>query len=187
MTENEAIIRFDFIRCALLGGTKPHIMPNEENIGLVDAAIQALEEVQQYRQIGKISTCKNAVEICKAMIERGIDPDNIAEYIKFEDNLMQRGYDLKRLLEMMEKYKQYRQIGTVEECREAVEKQTAYDPDKVVKKLEERTAFLKDCVKYGNETAEQQSKSYDTMMMYEVKDLVDDLLEIVKAGGTDGN
>lgn len=36
---------------------------------------------------------------------------------------------------------------------------TAYDPDKVVEQLEERTAFLKDCVKYGNETAEQQSKS----------------------------
>ena len=64
---------------------------------------------------------------------------------------------------------------------------TAYDPDKVVKQLEERTAFLKDCTKYGNKTAEQQSKSYDTMMMYEVKDLVDDLLEIVKAGETDGN
>lgn len=62
---------------------------------------------------------------------------------------------------------------------------TAYEPDKVVKRLEERTAFLKDCVKYGNETSEQQSKSYDTMMMYEVKDLVDDLLEIVKAGGAD--
>lgn len=62
---------------------------------------------------------------------------------------------------------------------------TAYDPDKVVEQLEERTAFLKDCTKYGNKTAEQQSKSYDTMMMYEVKDLVDDLLEIVKAGGTD--
>lgn len=44
MTESEAIIRFDFIRCALLGGTKPHIMPNEENIGLVNAAIQALEK-----------------------------------------------------------------------------------------------------------------------------------------------
>lgn len=62
---------------------------------------------------------------------------------------------------------------------------TAYDPDKVVEQLEERTAFLKDCTKYGNKTAEQQSKSYDTMMMYEVKDLVDDLLEIVKAGGSD--
>jgi hypothetical protein len=64
---------------------------------------------------------------------------------------------------------------------------TAYDPDKVVEQLEERTAFLKDCTKYGNNTADQQSKSYDTMMMYEVKDLVDDLLEIVKAGGSDGN
>ena len=64
---------------------------------------------------------------------------------------------------------------------------TAYDPDKVVEQLEERTAFLKDCTKYGNKTKDQQSKSYDTMMMYEVKDLVDDLLEIVKAGETDGN
>lgn len=53
--------------------------------------------------------------------------------------------------------------------------------------LEERTAFLKDCTKYGNKTADQQSKSYDTMMMYEVMDLVDDLLEIVKAGVSDGN
>lgn len=64
---------------------------------------------------------------------------------------------------------------------------TAYDVDKVVEQLEERTAFLKDCTKYGNKTAEQQSKSYDTMMMYEVKDLIDDLLDIVKAGGVDGN
>ena len=63
---------------------------------------------------------------------------------------------------------------------------TAYDQNKVVEQLEERTAFLKDSTKYGNKTAEQQSKSYDTMMMYEVKDLVDDLLEIVKAGGEDG-
>ena len=63
----------------------------------------------------------------------------------------------------------------------------AYDPEKVVAQLEERTAFLKDCTKYGNKTADQQSKSYDTMMMYEVMDLVDDLLEIVKAGVSDGN
>lgn len=61
------------------------------------------------------------------------------------------------------------------------------EPDKVVEQLEERTAFLKDCTKYGNKTAEQQSKSYDTMMMYEVADLVDDLIEIVKGGGVDGN
>ena len=62
---------------------------------------------------------------------------------------------------------------------------TAYDLNKVVNQFEERTAFLNGCTKYDNETAEQQKKSYDTMMMYEVKDLVDDLLEIVKEGGVD--
>lgn len=62
---------------------------------------------------------------------------------------------------------------------------TAYAPDKVLERVGERTAFLKDCTKYGNETAEQQDKSYSTMMMYEVKDLVDDLIEIVKGGGVD--
>ena len=84
-----------------------------------------LEELQRYRAIGEISTCRNAVEICRAMIERGIEPDNIKEYIAFEDNLVQKGYDLKRLLEMMEEHKQYRAIGTVEECQVAMEKQTA--------------------------------------------------------------
>lgn len=63
---------------------------------------------------------------------------------------------------------------------------TAYDPDKVVEQLEERTTFLKECTKYGNKDAEQQEKSYATMMMYEVASLVDDLLEIVKGGGVDG-
>lgn len=64
---------------------------------------------------------------------------------------------------------------------------TAYDADKVVEQLEERTAFLKDCTKYGNNDAEQQAKSYDTMMLYEVADLVEDLVEIVKGGGMDAN
>lgn len=62
---------------------------------------------------------------------------------------------------------------------------TAFNLDKVVKQLEERTAFLNGCTKYDNETVEQQKKSYGTMMMYEVKDLVDDLIEIVKGGGVD--
>lgn len=50
----------------------------------------------------------------------------------------------------------------------------------IVEKLEEKTEFLKDCTKYGNESAEQQEKSYSTMMMYEVADLVDDLIDIVQ-------
>ena len=63
---------------------------------------------------------------------------------------------------------------------------TAYDLDKVVEQLEERTTFLKECTKFGNKDAEQQEKSYATMKMYEVAYLVDDLLEIVKGGGVDG-
>ena len=60
---------------------------------------------------------------------------------------------------------------------------TAYDVDKVVEELEERTDFLNGCTKYGNKDAKQQAESYNTMMMYEVADLVDDLIEIVKQGG----
>ena len=52
--------------------------------------------------------------------------------------------------------------------------------EKIIEKLEERTSFLSDCTKYGNNNAEQLEKSYSTMMMYEVADLVDDLIEIVK-------
>ena len=69
---------------------------------------------------------------------------------------------------------------------ELLDKQTtAYDIDNVVEELEERTGFLKDCTKYGNKNAKQQAESYSTMMMYEIADLVDDLIEIVKNGGVD--
>lgn len=61
----------------------------------------------------------------------------------------------------------------------------AFDTEKVVEQLEEKTDFLKDCTKYGNKDAEQQEKSYSTMMMYEVTDLVEDLIDIVNKGGVE--
>ena len=64
-----------------------------------------------------------------------------------------------------------------------VKEPTAFDMEKVVEQLEEKTDFLKDCTKYGNKDAEQQEKSYSTMMMYEIADLVEDLIDIVKKGG----
>ena len=64
-----------------------------------------------------------------------------------------------------------------------IEQPTAYSVDRVVEELEERTDFLKNCKKYGNKNAKQQAESYSTMMMYEVADLVDDLIEIVKHDG----
>ena len=65
------------------------------------------------------------------------------------------------------------------------ESRIAFDTEKVVEQLEEKTDFLKDCTKYGNNDAEQQEKSYSTMMMYEVADLVEDLIDIVKKGGVE--
>lgn len=114
MTENEAIKELETSIDLAKMCTQNY--ERKKEIQGYEMAIKALEEVQQYRQIGTVSTCRNAVGICKAMIERGINPDNITEYIKFEDNLVQRGYDLKKLIEMMKEHKQYRQICTVEEC-----------------------------------------------------------------------
>lgn len=41
---------------------------------------------------------------------------------------------------------------------------------------------LKDCTKYGNETAEQQRKSYETMMMYEIAGMIEDAPAAYDAG-----
>ena len=74
--------------------------------------------------------------------------------------------------------------NAIQKCISYVEEEpTAYDIDKVVEELKERTDFLNGCTKYGNKNAKQQAESYSTMMMYEVADLVDDLIEIVKQGG----
>lgn len=40
---------------------------------------------------------------------------------------------------------------------------------------------LEDATKYGNETAEQQTHSYSTMMMYEIADMLDDAPTIIEA------
>lgn len=63
---------------------------------------------------------------------------------------------------------------------------TAFDGDKVVEQLEERTEYLRNCKKYGNQTKEEKKRSCDTMMMYEVAELVEDLIDIVKGGLIDG-
>lgn len=47
------------------------------------------------------------------------------------------------------------------------------------KRMKEQTDFLSDCTKYGNKDAKQQEKSYSTMYMYEIADMVDDLIDVV--------
>ena len=84
MIEQEAINRLDFIRGVLLSGIKPEIIPNEENIKLMDTAIEALE---------------NIIEIKNHKITL-LDLEN---YMKFEDECVKKNFTLKTLLEAREK------------------------------------------------------------------------------------
>ena len=95
MTENEARLILD-VRISRF-----------DHAGDVNEALeiakQALEEIQQYREIGTVEECKELAYIV-----------NIAEK--------------EELAKIIDEYLLYSKIGTVEECREAVEKQKPKKP-----------------------------------------------------------
>lgn len=74
-----------------------------EHIESVEKATKSLEEVQQYRAIGTVEECRKSVEICKSMIGRNITPENMEEYMKFEDECISEGFTFNSLLEAREK------------------------------------------------------------------------------------
>ena len=136
MTENEAIelLKNNYPKTRkmvdgrLQGGFDDH----ECDVGIViDLAINALEEVQQYRAIG-------TPEELQTMKERG----------GFT------GVELANIAEMQMKLKEYEAIGTPEECREAVEKQTDEKPTAVLGTFGGKEYECKNCgsdVCYGEE------------------------------------
>lgn len=83
MTENEAIKELETSIDLAKMCTQNYERKNE--IQGYEMAIQALEEVQQYRKIGTVEECRKSVEICKSMIGRNITPENMEEYMKFDD------------------------------------------------------------------------------------------------------
>lgn len=83
MTENEAIKELETSIDLAKMCTQNYERKNE--IQGYEMAIKALEEVQQYRKIGTVEECRKSVEICKSMIWRNITPENMEEYMKFED------------------------------------------------------------------------------------------------------
>lgn len=93
MTEQEAIEELKCYRAQ--SGTS---YPEE-----IEVAIVALEEIQQYREIG-------------------FTPKMVREMIKSE----QKATHYALIHDVM--LKQYEEIGTPEECREAIEKQRAKEP-----------------------------------------------------------
>lgn len=140
MTESEAIKELHGIRPR--GGIIP-----QKRAEALDVAIQALEEVEQYRAIGTI-------EECRAAMER---QNPIATIAEKEDT------------------------GTI--ASEIDAQTTAYDVDKVVEQLEKRIQTHERCIEYekknGTITEEfQQRKAVEVLK---------DAIEIVKGGGVDGN
>lgn len=71
-------------------------------------AIKALEEIQQYREIGTVEECKSLASI-SSMLEK---------------------CELKKIID---EWLKYTKIGTVEECREAREKQKAIKPKEMLR------------------------------------------------------
>lgn len=105
-----------------------------------------------------------------------------------------------QLAEWLEELKAYREIGTVEECRNSVlnidrEYNKGYADGslsvteeirgKAIDDFAERLSKylnVKNATKYGNENAEQQRNSYDTLMKYEIADAINDIAEQLKEG-----
>lgn len=106
MTENEAIERIQTGICSEKSTARycnDACMFGEEKCAY-SMAIKALEEVQQYRAIGTPEECRKSLEICKAMVERNITPDDMENYMKFEDECIKQGFTLVGLLKAGEKH-----------------------------------------------------------------------------------
>lgn len=116
------------------------------------------EELEQYRAIGTVEKAK--------------------EYKEISDNIS--AVDMATLCIALSNLKKYQSIGTVEECRAAVEKQrakkpAAYDVDKVVGRLEEKISEIKDQLMYTHD------EDMAVRLRCKMHGL-DEALEIVKAG-----
>ena len=105
MKENEAL---KYLKEANRKNDMLCVLPNSD-IG--KCIINALEEIQQYREIGTMEKIKEELDRLRN------DNECQGLYFTFEE-----GQDLARQHKELETY---RSIGTVEECREAVEKQKA--------------------------------------------------------------
>ena len=102
MTENEAL---GYLKNSKRQKSMVEILPGSD-IG--NTIIKALEELKQYRTIGTPEECQKSVAVCKAMIARKITPENMEEYMKFEDECVKCGFTLKSLLEAREKQIPYK-------------------------------------------------------------------------------
>lgn len=82
-----------------------------DNAHPINAKILTYEDAaawDAYRAIGTPEECQKSVAVCKSMIDRKITPENMEEYMKFEDECVKCGFTLKSLLEAREKQIPYK-------------------------------------------------------------------------------
>ena len=92
-------------------------------VGSLQYCISALKEIQQYREIGTVEEVERNARDLKRQIEHS---ERLAEILKATQNLLEKREIL---------LKEYCKIGTVEECRKAVEKQKPKKPHRNYKKF----------------------------------------------------
>lgn len=83
------------------------IFEGEKHEGFCILANEDAAMWNAYQKIGTVEQCSEAVDIIEAMIERGITPDVIEQYIAFEDTCVQNGYTIKDLLQAKEELDNY--------------------------------------------------------------------------------
>ena len=165
MTENKAIERIKY-RMYTVGQ-----VAGEGGMEDLEMAVKALEEIQQYRAIEK-----ELKERYHANVDIPLLMHHFIETV-FEGE-KHEGFCL-LTNEEAKAWDEYKSIGTPEECRAAMEKQTAYDPDKVVEQLEK----LKSLVPVNrvlDDIVNDKPKELGMLIAYEKA------IEIVKGGGVDG-
>lgn len=124
MNENEAIERIKY-RMHTAGQ-----VAGENGMEDLEMAIKALEEIQKYHAIGapeELITAMKYVRLAKAhrTVGRAIEECAKYEEIGTPEELQEMKKDF---AEALSDWRQYRKVGTLEECRAAVEKQTAKRP-----------------------------------------------------------
>lgn len=129
MTENEAIeeLKYD---CNEIGKAIPCDTSWGESFENAYAmAINALEEVQQYRTIGKPMEIKQKLEELERWHTYRLAENVKNPFAKMSTSICHNCDHKDDYIEELEaEVKEYRAIGTVEECRAAVKKQTIEKP-----------------------------------------------------------
>ena len=130
-----------------LSHSRGEIKDANETIEMCDMAIAALKEIQQYREIGSVEQVKNQKENLNVayQIINDYEQCGTIEDFKMAQRYMRLVKSRRTIGQVINSCAEYEEIGTVEECREAVEKQKPKAPKdslKIKPVIDENGAYV---------------------------------------------